>query len=125
MDKKIQEMVDAGFEKEAFLKELNDLDLMKKYKCFLSKKCNDDKFERIKKMFEFCKDLEDFAEYMGEADFAKLDESYGKKDKRGQSVMIDFAGLTPIEAFTKYKVGVKEVLKKGYILNEKDIYEHK
>lgn len=125
MNKKIQEMVEAGFEKEDFLNQLNDLDLMKKYKCFLSKKCNDDKFERIKKMFEFCKDIENFAEYMGEVDFAKLEESYGRKDKRGQSVAVDFSGLTAIEAFTKYKVGVKEVLKKGYILNEKDIYVRK
>ena len=37
MDKKIKEMVEAGFEKESFLNELNDLDVMKKYKCFLSK----------------------------------------------------------------------------------------
>lgn len=123
MDKKLEEMVKANFVDSTFNGTEEEVD--KKYKCFLSKKCNDEKFERIKKMFEYVKNDEAFIEYMGKEDFAKLDESYGKKDKRGQSVTIDFTGMSANEVFDKYRMGVKEILKKGYKLNEKDVYEKK
>ena len=72
MNKKIKEMVESGFEKEGFLNELNDDDLMKKYKCFLSKKCNDEKFERIKKMFDYVKDDKEFIDLIGKEEYNKL-----------------------------------------------------
>ena len=122
MEKKIAEMVEAGFVTKSYKGTEEEVD--KKYKCFLSKKCNDEKFERIKKMFEYVKSDPAFKDYMG-LDFAKLDESYGKKDKRGQIVTVDYTGMSPDEAFKAYRVGVKEVLKKGYTLNDKDLYEKK
>ena len=122
MEKKIAEMVEAGFVTKGYKGSEEEVD--KKYKCFLSKKCNDEKFERIKKMFEYVKSDPAFKDYMG-SDFDKLDESYGKKDKRGQIVSVDYTGMTPQEAFSQFKVGVKEVLKKGYTLNDKDLYEKK
>ena len=122
MDKRIEEMVKEGFENEKFLNELNDLDLMKKYKCYLSKKCNDEKFERIKKMFEYVKDDEKFIEFMGKEEYKKLNESYGMKEKRGEIVKVDYDGMNINEVFSMYKLGVKEVLKKGYVM-EGDVYK--
>ena len=121
MDKRIEEMVKEGFENEKFLNELNDLDLMKKYKCYLSKKCNDEKFERIKKMFEYVKDDEKFIDFMGKEEYKKLNESYGMKEKRGEIVKVDYDGMNINEVFSMYKLGVKEVLKKGYVM-EGDVY---
>ena len=122
MDKRIEEMVKEGFENEKFLNELNDLDLMKKYKCYLSKKCNDEKFERIKKMFEYVKDDEKFIDFMGKEEYKKLNESYGMKEKRGEIVKVDYDGMDINDVFMNYKLGVKEVCKKGYIV-ENDIYK--
>lgn len=121
MDKRIEEMVKEGFESEKFLNELNDLDLMKKYKCYLSKKCNDEKFERIKKMFEYVKDDEKFIDFMGKEEYKKLNESYGMKEKRGEIVKIDYDGMNINDVFMNYKLGVKEVCKKGYVM-EGDVY---
>lgn len=122
MDKRIEEMVKEGFESEKFLNELNDVDLMKKYKCYLSKKCNDEKFERIKKMFEYVKDDEKFIDFMGKEEYKKLNESYGMKEKRGEIVKVDYDGMNINDVFMNYKLGVKEVCKKGYIV-ENDIYK--
>ena len=122
MEKKIREMVENGFEKEKFLNELNDDDVMRKYKCYLSKKCNDEKFERIKKMFEYVRDDEKFVEFIGKSEYEKLLESYGKKEKRGEVVRIEFDGMDIMEVFKLYKMGVKEVCKKGYIV-ENDMYK--
>lgn len=122
MDKRIEEMVKEGFESEKFLNELNDLDLMKKYKCYLSKKCNDEKFERIKKMFEYVKDDEKFIDFMGKEEYKKLNESYGMKEKRGEIVKVDYDGMNINDVFMNYKLGVKEVCKKGYIV-ENDLYK--
>ena len=122
MEKKIEEMVKSGFEKESFLRELNEDDLMKKYKCFLSKKCNDEKFERIKKMFEYVKDDEEFIDFIGKEEYNKLVESYGKKEKRGEVIRIEYDGMNIMDVFKNYKMGVKEVCKKGYIV-EDDIYK--
>ena len=122
MNKMVKEMVESGFENEKFLNELNDDDIMKKYKCFLSKKCNDEKFYRIKKMFEYVKDNKDFVEFIGKEEYNKLYESYGKKEKRGEVVRIEYDGMNIMEVFKNYKMGVKEVCKKGYIV-EDDIYK--
>ena len=122
MNKMMQEMVESGFEKESFLKELNDDDLMKKYKCFLSKKCNDEKFERIKKMFEYVKNDDEFIKFIGKNEYEKLNESYGKKEKRGEVVRMNYDGMSIQEVFNQYKMGVKEVCKKGYIV-ENDRYK--
>ena len=123
MNEKLNVMVKAGFVANGFTG--SDEEIEKKYKCFLSKKSNDEKFERIKKMFEYLKNDEDFIKFMGKEEFTKLEESYGKREKRGQVLSIDYSGLTPDEAFAKYRVGVKEVLKKGYVLNDSDTYEKK
>ena len=122
MDKRIEEMVKEGFESEKFLNELNELDLMKKYKCYLSKKCNDEKFERIKKMFEYVKDDEKFIDFIGKEEYKKLNESYGMKEKRGEIVKVDYDGMNINDVFMNYKLGVKEVCKKGYIV-ENDLYK--
>ena len=121
-EKMVLEMVGSGFENEKLLNELNDDDVMKKYKCFLSKKCNDEKFERIKKMFEYVKDDDDFVKFIGKNEYNKLLESYGKKEKRGEVVKVDFNGMDIMEVFKEYKMGVKEVCKKGYIV-ENDMYK--
>ena len=121
-ERMIKEMLGSGFENEKFLNELNDDDVMKKYKCFLSKKCNDEKFERIKKMFEYVKDDEGFVKFIGKKDYEKLVESYGKKEKRGEVVKVNFDGMSLYEVFEVYKMGVKEVCKKGYIV-ENDKYK--
>lgn len=118
----IEEMVGNGFENEKFLNELNDDDVMKKYKCYLSKKCNDEKFERVKKMFEYVKDDEGFKKFIGLDDWNKLNESYGKKEKRGEVIKVEFGGMSLLEVFEVYKMGVKEVCKKGYIV-ENDKYK--
>lgn len=123
MNEKLNAMVKAGFVADGFTG--SDEEIEKKYKCFMSKKCNDEKFERIKKMFEYLRDNEDFIEFMGKSEYAKLEESYGNKEKRGQTMVIDFSGMTASEAFEKYRVGVKEVLKKGYTLNDDDTYSKK
>lgn len=121
-EKMIEEMVGNGFENEKFLNELNDDDVMKKYKCYLSKKCNDEKFERVKKMFEYVKDDEGFKKFIGLDDWNKLNESYGKKEKRGEVIKVEFGGMSLLEVFEVYKMGVKEVCKKGYIV-ENDKYK--
>lgn len=123
MSKKLDDMIEANFVEATFIGTDEEVD--KKYKCFLSKQCNDEKFDRIKKMYAFCKDLDSFAEYMGKEELAKLETSYGKKDKRGQSVMIDFSGMSANEAFIQYRMGVKEILRKGYVLNDDDTYSKK
>lgn len=119
MEKKIAEMVEARFVTKGYNGTKEEID--KKYKCYLSKKCNDEKFKRIKKMFEYVKDDPKFKELMG-PDYAKLMESYGKKEKRGEVVKIDFDGMNILEVFKEYKMGVKEVCKKGYTV-ENDTYK--
>ena len=119
MEKKLKEMVEAGFVGKEYKGSAEEVS--KKYKCYLSKKCNDEKFERIKKMFEYVKDDPKFKELMG-PDYAKLMESYGKKEKRGEIVRMDFDGMNILDVFKEYKMGVKEVCKKGYTV-ENDTYK--
>ena len=70
--KMVKEMSEYGFE---FVM-CDDEDKMNKiYKCYCSKKCNDDKYNRIKKMFDFVKNDDKFVEYMGN-DFNKLCDSF-------------------------------------------------
>lgn len=121
MNKKINEMVSSGFESNEVLIKMSDDEIEKKYKCYLSKKCNDEKFERIKKMFEYVKDDEKFIDFIGKIEYSKLVESYGKKEKRGEIVKIDFDGMGIVEVFNKYRMGVKEVCKKGYSV-ENEVY---
>ena len=121
---KIEEMVKSGFVNENEVKGMSEVDLDKKYKCFLSKKCNDEKFERIKKMFEFVKENKEFIKFMGKEEYNKLVESYGKKEKRGEIVKVEYDGMNINEVFSMYKLGVKEVLKKGYVM-EGDVYKKK
>ena len=121
MNKKIEEMVKSGFESEEVLIKMNDEEIEKKYKCFLSKKCNDEKFERIKKMFEYVKENKDFIDFIGNEEYNKLVESYGKKEKRGEIVRMDYDGMSINDVFGMYKLGVKEVCKKGYKV-ENDVY---
>lgn len=118
---KIEEMVKSGFVNENEVVGMNDIDLDKKYKCFLSKKCNDEKFIRIKKMFEYVKDNDEFIKFIGKEEYNKLKESYGKKEMRGEVVRVDYDGMNINEVFGIYKLGVKEVLKKGYVM-EGDVY---
>lgn len=115
-------MVKEGFVSENEIKGMSEEELNKKYKCYLSKKCNDEKFERVKKMFEYVKNDEKFVEFMGKDEYKKLDESYGKKEKRGEIVKVDYDGMDIMEVFKMYKMGVKEVCKKGYVL-EGDVYK--
>ena len=118
---KIEEMVKGGFVSENEVKGMNEVELDKKYKCYLSKKCNDEKFFRIKKMFEYVKDDDEFIKFIGKEEYRKLEESYGKKEMRGEVVKVDYDGMNINEVFGMYKLGVKEVLKKGYVM-EGDVY---
>ena len=118
---KIEEMVKGGFVNENEVVGMNEIELDKKYKCYLSKKCNDEKFIRIKKMFEYVKDSKEFINFMGKEEYNKLLESYGKKGGRGEVVKVDYDGMNINEVFSMYKLGVKEVLKKGYVM-EGDVY---
>lgn len=118
---KIEEMVKGGFGVESELVVMNEVELDKKYKCYLSKKCNDEKFMRIKKMFEYVKGNEEFIEFIGKDEYKKLEESYGKKEVRGEVVRIDYDGMNINEVFNIYKLGVREVLRKGYELDG-DVY---
>lgn len=114
--KKIAEMVKGNFGTEEDFINLSEVELDKKYKCFLSKKCNDEKFLRIKKMFEYVKEDPSFIKFIGEEEYKKLLESYDKKE-RGEIIRIDYDGMNINEVFDKYKLGVKEVLRKGYVLD--------
>ena len=118
---KIEEMVKGGFVGENELIGMNEIEIEKKYKCFLSKKCNDEKFYRIKKMFDYVKEDKKFIEFIGKDEYNKLVESYGKKENRGEVIKVDYNGMSILEVFNKYKMGVKEVCKKGYVV-ENDIY---
>ena len=119
---KIEEMVKSGFVNENEVVGMNEVELDKRYKCYLSKKCNDEKFMRIKKMFEYVKDDDEFIKFMGKEEYNKLLESYGKKEVRGEVVRVDYDGMNINEVFSMYKLGVKEVLKKGYVM-EGDVYK--
>ena len=119
---KIEEMVKSGFVSENEIVGMNEIEVDKKYKCYLSKKCNDEKFMRIKKMFEYVKDDDEFIKFIGKEEYKKLEESYGKKEMRGEVVKIDYDGMNINEVFGLYKLGVKEVLKKGYVM-EGDVYK--
>lgn len=110
----MKEMVNVGFVNEKEFNEMNDVEKDKKYKCYLSKKCNDEKFERIKKMFDYVKDDKEFVKFMGVKEFEKLVESYGKKEKRGEIVKKDYDGLDVLDVFMSEKKGVGEIVKKGY-----------
>lgn len=122
MDKKISEMVKNGFVDESVFVGMNDDEIEKKYKCYLSKKCNDEKFMRIKKMFEYVRDDEKFIEFIGKEEYNKLVESYGKKENRGEIVKVNYDGMGILEVFKVYKMGVKEICRKGYVV-ENDIYK--
>ena len=119
---KIEEMVKSGFVNEKEVVGMSEVELDKKYKCYLSKKCNDEKFIRIKKMFAYVKDNDEFIKFIGKEEYKKLEESYGKKEVRGEIVKVDYDGMNINEVFGLYKLGVKEVLKKGYVM-EGDVYK--
>ena len=114
--KMIKEMNDYGY---VFEDVKEDDKFEKIYKCYMSKKCNDEKFLRIKKMFDYCKDDEEFIKVMGN-DYDKLCESF-KSEKRGIVIKVDYDNMSINKVFELYKLGVKEVCKKGYIV-ENDIY---
>ena len=116
---KIEEMVKGGFVNENEVVGMSEVERDKKYKCYLSKKCNDEKFIRIKKMFEYVKDDDEFIKFIGKDEYKKLEESYGKKEMRGEIVKIDYDGMNINEVFDMYKLGVREVLKKGYVMEGK------
>jgi len=122
--KMVKEMGDYGFDYDV---NVNDDLFMKNYKCYLSKKCNDEKYSRIKKMFDYVKNDEKFVVYMG-MDYKKLCESF-INDSRGEGVKkIDFDGMDIMNVFSEYKLGVKEVLKKGYdvkMIDGKEVYVKK
>jgi len=121
MDKRIKSMVDYEFESESVLTRLNEVELEKKYKCYMSKVCNDEKYNRIKKMFDYIKDNAEFKKYMG-VDYDKLKESFVNAS-RGEGIKkVDYNGMSCTEVFNMYRLGVKEVCKKGYVLNDKEIY---
>lgn len=110
----MKEMVNEGFVDGKEFEKMNDIDKDKKYKCYLSKKCNDEKFERIKKMFEYVKEDSKFVEFMGKKEYDKLVESYGKKEKRGEIVKVNYDGMDVLDVFMNEKKGVNEIIKKGY-----------
>ena len=120
MDKRIKSMIDYGFEVESVLVKLSEVELEKKYKCYMSKICNDEKYSRIKKMFDYVKNDEKFVKYMG-VDYDKLKESF-INESRGEGVKkVDYNNMGIMEVFNLYKLGVKEVCKKGYKV-ENDVY---
>ena len=113
----IGEMVKNEFEVVSVLEKLSDENVEKKYKCFLSKKCLDEKFYRIKKMFEYVKDDKEFIDFIGKEEYNKLVESYGKKDKRGENYYKSYNDLDVLDVFMNEKLGVKEIIKKGYVVD--------
>jgi len=115
--KMMNEMRSYGFD---FNELATEIELTKTYKCYLSKKCNDEKYARIKKMFDFVKDDPKFKDYMGK-DMDKLAESFANEARGEVKKTIDFDGMSTMDAFVQHKVGVKEVCKKGYTV-ENDIY---
>lgn len=118
IDKMVKEMNDYGFE---FVMCDDEDKMMKIYKCYCSKKCNDEKYNRIKKMFDYVKNDKDFVEYMG-SDYNKLCGSFVSESRGEGKKKIDFNGMSIMDVFMNYKMGVNEVCKKGYKVNEKDIY---
>jgi len=117
LNKMKNEMLNYGFDFE----ESNDEDkLSKVYKCYLSKKCNDEKYARIKKMFDFVKDDPKFIKHMG-ADLAKLSESFSQEARGQGQKKIDFDGMNTFDVFKNFKLGEREVCKKGYKV-ENDTY---
>lgn len=88
-----------------------------------SKKCLDLKFEREKKMFELLvsevsNDV--IVDSIGVEDWEKL-SNYYSKEGRGKVVVVNYDGMSLYDVFKEYKLGVKEVVKKGYkVVN--DVY---
>ena len=115
--KMCKEMEDYGFDYEL---SSDDDKMMKVYKCYLSKKCNDEKYSRIKKMFDYVKEDKKFIDLMGD-DYKKLCDSF-VNESRGEGVKkVEYDGMSIMDVFMNYKLGVKEVCKKGYKV-ENDIY---
>lgn len=110
----MKEMVNEGFVNEKEFNGMNEIEREKKYKCYLSKKCNDEKFMRVKKMFEYVCEDKKFVEFIGEKEYKKLEESYGKKEKRGEIIKKDYNGVDVLDVFMNEKKGVNEIIKKGY-----------
>lgn len=88
-----------------------------------SKKCLDEKFKREKKMYDFMVsrlDEKECIKELGIDDWEKLKKYYGK-DERGEKVVKNYDGLDIVMVFKSEGLGVKEVCKKGYIV-ENDVY---
>lgn len=88
-----------------------------------SKKCLDEKFRREKKMYDFMVSKLSESECIKELgidDWEKLKKYYGKNE-RGEKVVKNYDGLNIMEVFKSEGLGVKEVCKRGYIV-ENDVY---
>ena len=90
----------------------------------LSKKCLELKRVRENYFFMFMyekldddvkKELKSNCEFMKSYNYFNGDRKEGNKK-------IDFEGLSKLEVFEKYDLSIKNMEKKGYKLNEKDIY---
>lgn len=102
---------------------MSEVELMKMKKNESSKKCLDEKFKREKKMFDFMVrvlDEKDCIKELGIDDWEKLKKYYGK-DERGEKVIKNYDGLNIMDVFKNEGLGVKEVCKKGYVV-ENDVY---
>ena len=98
-------------------------DVLKMKKNESSKKCLDEKFKRERKMFDLLKgsiEEKEIIKNIGVEDWEKLVKYYGKEE-RGEVVKISYDGMSIMDCFVKYGLGVKEVCKKGYIV-ENDMY---
>lgn len=89
-----------------------------------SKKCLDEKFKREKKMYDFMISKlseKECINELGVEDWEKLKKYYGK-ESRGEKVVKNYDGLNMMDVFKNEGLGVKEVCKKGYIL-EGEVYK--
>lgn len=101
---------------------MNEVEI-KRMKNESSKKCLDEKFRREKKMFDFMirvLDEKDCIKELGIGDWEKLKRYYGKEE-RGEKVVKDYDGKDIMKVFKEEGLGVKEVCKKGYVV-ENDVY---
>ena len=88
-----------------------------------SKKCLDEKFRREKKLFDFMVRMlneKDCIKELGVDDWEKL-KKYYSKEERGEKVVKNYDGLDIMKVFKEEGLGVKEVCRKGYVV-ENDKY---
>lgn len=96
----------------------------KESKCNLSKKCL--RLKRVREcclfniLIDYC-DNEILEVLKNDIEFIKMKNYYSVERKEGNK-KIDFEGLSKLEVFEKYDLSIKNMEKKGYKLNEKDIY---